>query len=204
MTTTTPRESAASAQSADKKPRLGGLFAEFAKLSPSLEYECSEDEARHRWATEVLKKPVTSWNALTQNEVNRLIKVARRQSGNSPLNDYIPEAALELWGHDWDAFLAERIRERFGSRKLEVGNREKANPTSHPLLPTSVLFSLKPREKAALFEELCSRLARNDGRTIEAVKHDIMGKVRSRRHPQISPIPPIESGEPASSADKKF
>ena len=86
----------------------------------------------------------------------------------------IARLAVELFGSDWDAILRKRLQERFGSRKLEVGNREGPHfplPTSH-----SRLYSLSPAEAHAEIEELMSRIARRDGVEIEEVRKRVKSK----------------------------
>lgn len=137
------------------------LRAEWAKFSPNLSWECSEDEARHRWASEVLHRPVASWAHLTFNEANRLIKVLKEQSGSNAAwrAEKLARLALELWGADWDRFLGERWRERFG-----VGAGDSARPgQAQGPAPTGTQFH-------EMAEELLSRIARRDGAGIEEVR----------------------------------
>jgi len=152
------------------------LRAEWAKFSPELLWECSEDEARHRWSSEILHRPVTTWATLTYGEANRLLHALKEASGSnaSYRAQMIARLAVELFGSDWDAILRERLQERFGSRKLEVGNREGPHfplPTSH-----SRLYSLSPAEAHAEIEELISRIARRDGVEIEEVRKRVKSK----------------------------
>jgi hypothetical protein len=147
---------------------LRALHAEWRKLSPNLSIEPAEGEmpaqaerrVRLQWSNQQFKgrkQEIESWNELTANQAKFLLKKMRAASGNTPLNDYVPEAAIELWAGDWDQFLAVRLGERFGVHRIS---------------------ELEPHQKAAMFEEICSRIARNDARTIEEVKRAIMAKCR--------------------------
>ena len=145
-----------------KASRLGGLFAEFKKLSPSLGYEGTEDEARHHWASEKLKKEIKSWKELKSGEIRYLIKQAQEESGDGPAYRalLIARIAAELFGADWDGILRERLMERF---RL---------PTPEALLPA---------QAHAEIEELLSRMARRDGVDIEAVRARFGSAAASRR-----------------------
>ena len=127
------------------------LRAEWAKFSPELGWECSEDEARHRWSSEILHRPVTTWATLTYGEANRLLHALKEASGSNATYraQMIARLAVELFGSDWDAILRERLLQRFRVPSPE---------------------SLAPHEAHAEIEELVSRVARRDGIEIEDVR----------------------------------
>jgi hypothetical protein len=127
------------------------LRAEWAKFSPQLLWECTEDEARHRWSSEVLHRPVSSWATLTYGEANRLLRALKEASGSNAAYraQLIARLAVELFGSDWDAILRERLFQRF-----QVASPE----------------SLAPNQAHAEIEELVSRIARRDGVEIEQVR----------------------------------
>jgi len=134
------------------------LRVEWAKFSPELLWECSEDEARHRWSSEILHRPVTTWATLTYGEANRLLRALKEASGSNAAYraQIIARLAVELLGSDWDAILRERLLQRFRVPSPE---------------------SLAPNEAHAEIEELVSRIARRDGVEIEEVRKRIKGKV---------------------------
>ena len=127
------------------------LRAEWAKFSPELGWECSEDEARHRWSTELLHRPVTTWATLTYGEANRLLHALKEASGSNAAWRALKlgELAAELFGGKWDAILRERLMQRFRVPSPE---------------------SLVPRQFWSEAEELMSRIARRDGIEIEEVR----------------------------------
>ena len=133
------------------------LRAEWAKFSPELGWECSEDEARHRWSTEVLHRPVTTWATLTYGEANRLLHALKEASGSNAAWRALKlgELAAELFGGKWDAILRERLMQRFRVLSPE---------------------SLVPNEAHAEIEELVSRIARRDGVEIEEVRKRVKSK----------------------------
>lgn len=144
------------AHSAKRLPaRLrNALFAEWSKFSPTLEWDCTEREARIRFANETLfpqlsarLAPITSWSDLTSGQAKRLLHEMKERSGSNAAYraQLIARLAVELWGGasgstgGWDAFLRERLRERFR---------------------LSTLDSLTPAQAHELIEELLSRIAR--------------------------------------------
>jgi len=133
------------------------LRAEWAKFSPELGWECSEDEARHRWSSEVLHRPVTTWAMLTYGEANRLLHALKEASGSNAAWRALKlgELAAELFGGQWHAILRERLMQRFRVLSPE---------------------SLVPNEAHAEIEELVSRIARWDGVGIEEVRKRVKGK----------------------------
>jgi len=144
------------------------LHAEWAKLSPNLEIERLGDRAiedfpdperalRLWWTNEQIAKslnrqsPITSWSQLTTGQAKYLLKKMREESGSGPAYraQLIACLAVELWGSDWDAFLRERVCERFRLSTLEA---------------------LTPSQAHDLIEESLSRIARRDGVEIEDVR----------------------------------
>jgi hypothetical protein len=163
MTTTTESENRKAQSAKPRRQRRIALWqhralrAEWAKFSPQLLWEGSEDEARHRWSSEVLHRPVTTWATLTTNEANRLLRVLKESSGSNAAYRarFIARLAVELFGSDWDAILCERLTQRFRT----------PNPQS-----------LSPSEAHAEIEELLSRLARRDGVGIEIMRARFAGQ----------------------------
>jgi len=138
------------------------LRAEWAKFSPELGWECSEDEARHRWSSEVLHRPVTTWATLTYGEANRLLHALKEASGSNAAWRALKlgELAAELFGGQWHAILRERLMQRFRVLSPE---------------------SLAPNEAHAEIEELISRIARRDGVEIEEVRaRHLTGRRKSK------------------------
>ena len=139
------------------------LFAEWAKFSPTVDWECTEREARLRFASEVLvtrhSSPVASWNDLTAGQAKRLLREMKEISGSNAAYraQIIARLAVELWGGDWDAFLRERLRERFRLSTTDCG-------------------LLTPAQAHELIEELLSRIARQEGRKIEELRREIRGR----------------------------
>jgi len=161
---------------------LKALHAEWRKLSPNLSIEPERGETpaqaerrvRLIWTNERLGRgagrpalrraqqaaPLQSWNDLSQSEARRLLKIMREESGDGAAyrGQLIARLAVELWGGSsgstggWDAFLRERLRERFR---------------------LSTLDSLTPAQAHELIEELLSRIARRDGVEIEDVRRRI-------------------------------
>lgn len=143
------------------KGRLSGrtraaMFAEWKKLSPNLEFEGTEREARVWWTNETLKagsgqSAVGSWGELTEAEGRFLLKKMREQSGDGPAYraELIARLACELFGTDWDETLAARLKKRYGLVKAE---------------------NLSPRQAHEVIEEFISRIARQDGLEIEEVR----------------------------------
>ena len=135
--------------------RLGGLFAEFAKLWPSLGYECSQREGRIKWANENLKgrkTPIATWNDLKPGEIKALIRVAREASGDGPAYraTLIAQLACDFWGSNWIDYLRADLAKRF------------------PLTPNPQ--SLTPSQARAEIESLTSQIARRDGVGVEDVR----------------------------------
>jgi len=136
------------------------LRAEWAKFSPGLDGEGSEDDLRHGWSSEILHRPVVTWRDLTYGEAKALLRELKERSGSNAAYraQLIARLAVELWGGSsgstggWDAFLRERLRERFR---------------------LSTLDSLAPAQAHELIEELLSRIARRDGVEIEDVRRRI-------------------------------
>jgi len=137
------------------------LFAEWAKFSPTLDWECSEREARIRFANEVLfrRAPIKSWSDLTQGEAKRLLREMKERSGSNAAYraQIIARLAARLWGSGlgtpvWEEPLRERLRQRFR---------------------LSTLDSLTPSQAHEMIEELLSRIAREEGREIEELRQEI-------------------------------
>ena len=157
MSTATQTESRRSSRRMIALWQHRALRAEWAKFSPELLWECSEDDARHRWSSEILHRPVTTWATLTYGEANRLLHALKEASGSnaSYRAQMIARLAVELFGSDWDAILRERLLQRFRVPSPE---------------------SLAPNEAHAEIEELVSRIARRDGVEIEEVRKRVKGK----------------------------
>jgi hypothetical protein len=160
MTTETQTESQRAPQARHKMIALWqhrALRAEWAKFSPELGWECSEDEARHRWSTEVLHRPVTTWATLTYGEANRLLRALKEASGSNAAWRALKlgELAAELFGGQWHAILRERLMQRFRVPSPE---------------------SLAPNEAHAEIKELLSRMARRDRVDVEMVRVRFFGK----------------------------
>jgi hypothetical protein len=175
MTTETQTESQRAPQARRKMIALWqhrALRAEWAKFSPELVWECSEDDARHRWSTEVLHRPVTTWATLTYGEANRLLRALKEASGSNAAWRALKlgELAAELFGGQWHAILRERLIQRFRVPSPE---------------------SLVPRQFWSEAEELMSRIARRDGVEIEEVRARLAprrkSKVESRTEKQNAP-----------------
>ena len=141
---------------------LGGLFAEWRKLSPNLAIEPLEGETpaqaerrvRLAWTSDQLKSrklKVETWNELSQNEARFLLKKMREESGDGPAyrTTLIARLAVELFGSDWDAILGHRLCERFRVFRPQL---------------------LEPHQAHEMIEELLSRIARRDGVDIEEVR----------------------------------
>jgi hypothetical protein len=102
---------------------LRALHAEWCKLSASLPSEEDERTVRINWTNAALverrtKKlqPVASWSELTHGQAKYLLAKMREQSGDGPAYRarLLGEMAAELWGSDWDQWLATRLKQRFG------------------------------------------------------------------------------------------
>jgi len=150
-----------------KPELLKALHAEWRKLSPNLSIEpvggetAAQAERRVRidWSRRVLHdrrldkgiRDIESWNDLKPGEAKRLLKVMGEESGSNAAYraTLIARLAVELFGADWDAVLAERLCQRFRT----------PNPQS-----------LSPSEAHAEIEELLSRVARRDGIGMEEVR----------------------------------
>jgi hypothetical protein len=163
MTTATQTESHPAAHASPRSRHwLRALHAEWRKLSPNLAIEPLEGETpkaaerrvRLAWTSEQLKSrkvKVESWNALTQNEARFLLKKMREESGSNAAYraSLIARLAVELFGHDWNNIVRERLGERF---------------------QLSTLNSLTAAQAHSMIEELLSRIARRDGVEIEEVR----------------------------------
>jgi hypothetical protein len=134
---------------------LRGCFAEWRNFSPQLDWECTDREARLRFANEVLatrhSSLVTSWGELTTGQAKRLQREMKERSGSNAAYraSLIARLAVELFGHDWNNIVRERLGERF---------------------QLSTLNSLTAAQAHSMIEELLSRLARREGIEIEEVR----------------------------------
>lgn len=157
------------------------LFAEWSKFSPTLAWDCTEREARLRFANEVLFPrhptpdtwPLKSWNDLTSGQAKRLLREMKERSGSNAAWRALKlaEVAAELFGPDWNAIVQERLWQRF-----------RAPSPQH----------LAPREFWAEVEELLSRLARQRGEEIETIRARLFGKKKGAG-PNPAPNPPEAS-----------
>lgn len=182
------------------KPKtLKALMAEWSKLSPNIAAEPREGESpkecerrvRIEWATERLKgrrSNVESFNVLTDAEAKFLIRCAREESGDGPAYraKLIALAAAELWprlatgdsGPGWDEMLRERCMQRFRVARPEL---------------------LAPNEARVLLEELISRIARDRGEEIRAVRERLRNRAldKSRQKSKVE-SQKVESPEPST------
>jgi hypothetical protein len=141
-----------------RSPRLAArtlraLHAEWRKLSPNLEIEPLEGETpkdaerrvRIEWSNRQIvrsrDRQIESWSQLTTGQAKFLLKRMKEESGSGPAfrAQFIAELAIRLWGSDWDAFLGERLRERFRVSRAQ---------------------DLAPRDARAMIEEFKSRIER--------------------------------------------
>lgn len=142
------------------KATRNAMFAEWKKLSPGVDFEGTEREARIWWANERLAAAhrrdaegadLKSWSELKEGEARFLLKKMREESGDGPAYraQLIARMAQELFGAAWDRLLADRLRARFQKYRAE---------------------DLTPAEAHAEMEELLSRIARRDGIGIEEAR----------------------------------
>lgn len=154
------------------------MFAEWAKLSPNLDFEPMEGESakdaekrlRMAWTNAALRTKadpspagrdqddggLTSWSQLGEAEGRYLLKRMREESGDGPAYRamLIARMAQDLFGAAWDRLLQDRLRARFMKFKAD---------------------DLTPAEAHAEMEELLSRIARRDGIEIEEARSRFSG-----------------------------
>ncbi len=146
---------------------LKALYAEWRKLSPSIEIEGDERTVRLAWTNQTLQgrgngrkfKPIETWKDLAAGQARYLVRRMREASGSGPSYraNLIARLAAELWGADWDRFLATRLQDRFGVVRAQ---------------------DLEPRDARAMIEELKSRVERSH-RDTEAQSHEVQTKPAS-------------------------
>ena len=173
MTTATQPERQSVAKPLPAK-LLRGLHAEWRKLSPGLQgsdqgqvtsgKQDAERGLRLNWTNQTLATRhlplITSWSCLTTGQAKFLLKQMREESGDGPTYRALLMARLaaRLWPGNWDALLADRLGVRYR---------------------TSRAADLSPAQAHEMIEELLSRVARAEGREIEELRREIMGKIRS-------------------------
>jgi hypothetical protein len=148
---------------------LRKMFAAWNRLSPSLNFEGDEREARMDWTRATLgqmsKGPEpSSWNDLTKGQAVYLLKRMNEESGDGPAHRaiVIAKLAADLWPGHWDEFLRHRIQERFGFNYTRAED-------------------LEPIDAHRLIEELLDRIARRDECDIEDVRKRVLPQRPQRK-----------------------
>jgi hypothetical protein len=150
---------------------LRKMFAAWNRLSPSLNFEGDEREARMDWTRATLGQmskggnpelrtpnpEPSSWNDLTKGQAVYLLKRMNEESGDGPAHRaiVIAKLAADLWPGHWDEFLRHRIQERFGFNYTRAED-------------------LEPIDAHRLIEELLDRIARRDECDIEEVRKRVL------------------------------